>query len=206
MALAVAYTNTMNREKALDALSDWIRSNPKYVSDNSSRVMSHVSTGAASSAMKAAEVALEEKDEQSAFAHLINSFDRHGEVLNQYLAAARESAEIDPDVQIGLGLLYMLTAEYSKAASCFGKVLTVRPRDAKIWNRLGATYASMNRNAEAVEAYNQALQANPSYTRARTNLGISLIALGKSSLAAKEFLSAIMLSWSKDDIYGIHFI
>lgn len=44
-----------------------------------------------------------------------------------------------------------------------------------MWNRVGATLANSGHADEALQFYNQAIQLNPLYIRARYNIGISLI-------------------------------
>jgi peroxin-5 len=50
-------------------------------------------------------------------------------------------------------------------------------KDAKLWNRLGATLANGSKSEEAVDAYHHALNLEPGFIRARYNVGIICINL-----------------------------
>lgn len=97
-----------------------------------------------------------------------------------------------PDFK-GLGVLLNISGEYSKAADCFMAALQIHPRDALLWNRLGATLANGNKSEEAVSAYRRALEISPGFIRARFNLGISCISLGAHREAVEHFLTVLTL-------------
>ncbi|KAL2122383.1 hypothetical protein VTJ04DRAFT_2838 [Mycothermus thermophilus] len=126
----------------------------------------------------------------------------HERVTNLFLAAARlapDGDHMDPDVQVGLGVLFYGAEDYDKAVDCFQAALhsselgtsNQREQIHLLWNRLGATLANSGRSEEAIAAYEKALSIRPNFVRARYNLGVSCINIGCHAEAAGHLLAAL---------------
>eukprot|EP00038_Savillea_parva_P031413 m.86169 g.86169 ORF g.86169 m.86169 type:complete len:698 (+) comp9658_c1_seq1:174-2267(+) len=175
LALAVSFTNEMRFVETYSSLEDALMSNPVYAK-----------------LPGLAELAATPVEPKAS--GYMPQADRHAKVLSMYLKAAQLApAGFDADVQVGLGVLFNVSNEYSKAVDCFRAALQSRPDDAALWNKLGATLANGNRSAEAVDAYARALELQPGYIRARYNLGISCINLKVYKDAAEHFLAALKM-------------
>ena len=97
-------------------------------------------------------------------------------VTEAFLSVARAQHQqgiVDPDVQSGLGVLFYIDGDFTRAQDCFGAALAVRPRDYMLWNRLGSSLSNGNKPEEALGAYREALQLRPAYTRAIYNVGVA---------------------------------
>lgn len=128
----------------------------------------------------------------------------HERVTALFIRAAQLSPngeQMDPDVQVGLGVLFYGAEEYGKAVDCFESALASteegssnEPQQAHLlWNRLGATLANSGRSEEAIAAYEKALTLNPNFVRARYNLGVSCINIGVFEQAAQHLLGALSM-------------
>lgn len=128
----------------------------------------------------------------------------HDKVTDLFIQAAQLSPsgeQMDPDVQVGLGVLFYCAEEYGKAVDCFSSALASTESGTSnqkeqlhlLWNRLGATLANSGRSEEAIEAYEQALTINPNFVRARYNLGVSCINIGCYPEAAQHLLGALSM-------------
>ncbi len=128
----------------------------------------------------------------------------HEKVTELFIRAAQLSPDgehMDPDVQVGLGVLFYGAEEYRKAVDCFDAALAStetgtinEPQQAHLlWNRLGATLANSGRSEEAIAAYEKALTLKPNFVRARYNLGVSCINIGVLPQAAQHLLGALSM-------------
>ncbi|KAK4691222.1 peroxin-5, partial [Lecanoromycetidae sp. Uapishka_2] len=179
MGLAISYTNEGYDSTAYRTLERWLSTKyPQIISPN--------------------ELA---PDSDLGFTdrHLL-----HEKVTALFIRAAQLSPDgehMDPDVQVGLGVLFYGAEEYSKAVDCFEAALastesgtTNEPHQAHLlWNRLGATLANSGRSEEAIAAYEKALTLNPNFVRARYNLGVSCINIGVYPQAAQHLLGALSM-------------
>lgn len=132
MALAISYTNESYQNQALKMLNQWMRINPKYANlvpgggDEAAAGVEEI----ASSRIRGMELELTQE---------------------LFLKAVQQNATsglFDVDVQEALGVLFNLSSEYDKAVDCFQAAVQMAPENAKLWNRLGASYANGNKPTE----------------------------------------------------------
>ncbi|KAH8910476.1 tetratricopeptide [Coniochaeta sp. PMI_546] len=177
MGLAVSYTNEGYDSTAYRTLERWL--SVKYPSVLSPADLS-----------SAAELGFTDREQL------------HARVTELFIQAAQLSPDgehMDPDVQVGLGVLFYGAEEYDKAVDCFTAALHSSELGASnqrdqlhlLWNRLGATLANSGRSEEAIAAYEKALSLNPNFVRARYNLGVSCINIGCHAEAAGHLLAAL---------------
>ncbi|KAI5955379.1 PEX5 [Candida jiufengensis] len=170
MNLAISYINEGYDNAAFATLERWISTKYPQVAD------------------KARQENPEITDE--------DRFSLNRRVTELFLKAAQISpdhASMDADVQMGLGVLFYANEDFDKTIDCFKAALSIKPDDAILWNRLGASLANSNRSEEAVEAYFKALQLKPTFVRARYNLGVSCINIGCYKEAAEHLLSGLSM-------------
>lgn len=176
MNLAVSYINQSYENAAYSTLEKWISTKYPEIVDKA----------------RTQEPSLENEDR----------YQLHSRVTELFLRAAQLSptgANMDADVQDGLGVLFYGSEDYEKAVDCFTSAITARPDDALLWNRLGATLANSDRSEEAIEAYSRALQLRPSFVRARYNLGVLCINIDCYHEAAQHFLAALSMDHTPED-------
>lgn len=60
-----------------------------------------------------------------------------------------------------------------------------------LYNRLGATHANSGRAKQAMQYYFRALELQPEYARARYNLAVASLSMGRTQEAAEHLLTAL---------------
>lgn len=193
-----------HEEKAIQALEEALRIDPMNLSAHMSLAVSYINEGydqaANATLLKYLAWSHPHIAPSSEFPTLpdetTNPWARLSYVRERFLLAAREDAarqRMDPDIQVGLGLLFYSTSSYDQARDCFQAALESRPNDCQLWNRLGATLANGGSPELATEAYHKALELRPTFTRAVYNLSVSCLNLGAHHEAAEHLLSALTL-------------
>ncbi|ORX62856.1 TPR-like protein [Hesseltinella vesiculosa] len=165
MSLAVSYTNESHDYATYYTLNRWIRKKYPGIAPPEPHTYDTVTLG-----------------------------ELHDRVTDLFITAAQMAPEgnnMDPDVQVGLGILFYGRGDYTKAIDCFFTAVKSQPKDPLLWNRLGATLANHGRCEEAIEAYENALNLWPTFVRARYNIGVSCLNIGCYQEAAEHFLSAL---------------
>jgi tetratricopeptide (TPR) repeat protein len=128
----------------------------------------------------------------------------HDKVTSLFIRAAQlspQGKQMDPDVQVGLGVLFYGAEDHDKAVDCFEAALAStesgtsnRPDQAHLlWNRLGATLANSGRSEEAIAVYEKALMLKSNFVRARYNLAVSCINIGCFEEAAQHLLGSLSM-------------
>ncbi|CAK7222408.1 Peroxisomal membrane signal receptor PTS1 [Sporothrix eucalyptigena] len=179
MALAVSYTNEGYDTTAYRTLERWLSA--KYPQVLPPAELSN-----------AAEIGFTDRQQL------------HERITEKFIQAAQLSPDgehMDPDVQVGLGVLFYGGEDFDKAVDCFHAALASSEQGTSnqrsqvhlLWNRLGATLANSGRSEEAIAAYEKALSLHPNFVRARYNLGVSCINMGCYDEAASHLLAALAM-------------
>lgn len=114
-------------------------------------------------------------------------------ITKRFLKLANQLPQVDPDVQLCLGLLFYASDDFDKTIDCFKSALMVNPNDELMWNRLGAALANSDRSEESIKAYHRALQLKPSFVRARYNLAVSSMNINCYKEAAEHLLASLSM-------------
>eukprot|EP01084_Bolivina_argentea_P007149 13452_1 len=184
LTLSVSYCNELDTNNALNCMKQWIANNCKYfglISDDNES---------------------DTKQTVSGFDYDFgSSSDKHQQIVDLYLCAL-DINEMDADLQFVLGVLYNLTSQYDIAEDYFRNAIKMRPNDASLWNKLGATQANGNKPNEAIKSYKRALELKPNYVRTLSNLGISYANQKMHKEACEAYLKSLKLNPNADDVWS----
>jgi len=177
MRLAVSYTNEGTYNLAFQCLEEWLR-------------------------MKYPQIPIPEIDSQTAVPSRSQLLDRIKEPFIQAARLSMAEENVDPDVQIGLGVLMFSTELYQMAADCFFAAIestvpgTINYQSQLhlLWNRYGACLGNIRQNeSAAIQAYEMALAIKPNYVKARYNLGVLYYNMNEPLMGVRNILEALLV-------------
>lgn len=207
-ALGLCQAQNEKEEAAIKALENAVKLDPRDLQALMGLAVSYTNDGYDTAAYLSLERWLEAKYPNLVSGIEVTNTNRkevHQKVTAQFIKAAQLSphgAEMDADVQVGLGVLFYGDEEYDKAVDCFTAALRTQPDDALLWNRLGATLANSGKSEDAIEAYTRALEISPTFVRCRYNLGVSCINIGCYEEAAQHLLAGLAMHQLQGDAGG----
>jgi tetratricopeptide (TPR) repeat protein len=191
-------------EEALSASSNAARLRPDWVE-------TYINIGASSFALKrfkeAAEaykqaVKLEPTSSEMQYA-LGLTYNRLGDTLQEILAY-RRAISLKPDFAIAienLGVAYFKQKRYKEAIKTFEDLQNYKS-DAQTYNYLGESYLALGKEQRSIEAFNNAINMDAGFDRARYNIGRAYLKDGKRDMAQiqYEILQANQSEWA-DRLY-----
>ena len=93
----------------------------------------------------------------------------------------------------GLGNVFSLNGEPTKARDCFARAVTINSASVPSWFNLGNACRELNQLDDAAIAYGKSLSLEPKQPDAHKNLGLVRLAQGNLPAAVKEFEAALRL-------------
>ena len=108
---------------------------------------------------------------------------------DEEILSYRRAVAIKPDYANAiekLGLALFKQKRFADAAVAFEQLKPYKP-DAKTYNYLGESYLESGKTDESIEAFNNALGANPDLDKARYNLGRAYVKLGNRDMAQVQY-------------------
>lgn len=107
------------------------------------------------------------------------------------LAAARASAQqSDPEGRFNSGVAHLREGRIDMAIEEFRQAIKGDGKNPYFYKAYGGALMAKGEFGEAVKAFRRALELNPYYCDARTDLGLALIGSGKREEGRKELLTA----------------
>jgi tetratricopeptide (TPR) repeat protein len=117
---------------------------------------------------------------------------------DEEILAYKRALAVKPDFSSALeqlGLAYFKQKRYADSLTAFEQ-LKIYKSDARTYNYMGESFYELGKTEESVDAFNNAVNYNPNFDRARFNLGRAYIKLGDRDSA---FLQYEVLRSSKSD-------
>lgn len=114
--------------------------------------------------------------------------------LNEAEAFVRRSLDLlpsDSDALFNLGLVLSKKGDSAGALKAYEASAAVNADDVELLYNLAMKYGEANRRDDEVQTYRKALLAQPSFGKARCNLGAALAETGDLDGALAEFLEAV---------------
>ena len=95
------------------------------------------------------------------------------------------------DTLLQEGMAHYRAGDFAAAFAAFDKATKIDQENVQAWNAAGSALAQLGRQAQAVELYGRAIQANPAYVAAHVNRGLAYLSVPQYPAAIQDFSWAL---------------
>jgi len=120
-----------------------------------------------------------------------NRFDDAIKAYETIAIIGKNSPPIAANALLHAGQIYMVTARFDKAASSFRSSISIDPGSAEAHNALGEALGELKQYQSALRSFQEAVNLNGSFVRARYNIAVTYDRLGQLKYA--EFVYRILI-------------
>ena len=94
---------------------------------------------------------------------------------------------------LGRGKVAMHRGEFQISVLCFETYLRNKSQDAEVWGLLGHCYRELNNHSSAIDAFNEAIELEPTNQAFYEELGDIYLDLGREDLAQQKYLEGLQV-------------
>lgn len=201
--LGIAYGESNQLDKAIEACRQAIRINPKHADAWYNLGSAYRESNQHNKAIEAYRQAIRINPEHAdAWGNLGIAYEKSNQLdktIEAYLQAIRINPK-DDRVWYNLGIAYRKLGLTAKAIETFQQAIRINPEHADVWTFLGIAYGESNQLDKALEAYQQAIRINPEHSGAWNNLGGAYLLSNQPDKAIDAFLQAIRINSEDADV------
>jgi tetratricopeptide (TPR) repeat protein len=182
--LGIAYGDSGQTAKAIEAYRQAIRINPEYDNAWLNLGVAYGDSGQTAKAIEADQQAIRINPENdSAWNNLGAAYGVSGQTakaIEAHQQAIRINSE-NADAWYNLGVAYRESGQATKETEAYQQSIRIDPKKAPAWHNLGIAYKGSGQIDKAIEAYQQAIRINPEDVSVWYNLGVAYWASGQTS-------------------------
>ena len=94
---------------------------------------------------------------------------------------------------LGRGKVALLRGEYQVTVLCFETYLRNKSKDSDVWSLLGHSYKELNNHSSAIDAYNVAIEIDPTNQLLYEELGDIYQIIGREDIAQQKYLQGLQV-------------
>ena len=193
--IGVAYARMSDYEHAVDAFSNALQADPRYVLPRVNRARNLAALGRFADAIADMDAALRLTPTADYYAMRADFRDRNSD-LGGAIGDYTEAIKRQPMVATyygGRALIYGKLSQHAEAIEDFSRAIQLNARDPWLYYSRGLAWANAGKCDQAVPDYSKAIELSPRYSTAYNNRGVCNMRAGKRDDAVADY--ELALKW-----------